>query len=48
MKIKHLSSQLEEKTGYYNENTLLDRYHEINGEEIPIEVDGKLIRGYFK
>ncbi len=35
-------------TGDYNENQLLDKYYEISGRKVPIEVDGKPVEEYFK
>ncbi len=39
---------LELKVGDYNGNPLLDKYYEINGQKVPVEVDGKPIADYFK
>lgn len=37
---------LELKTGDYNNNNLLDKFYEIDGKKIPVEVDGKSIDDY--
>ena len=42
------SSQLELKTGDYNENSIPDKFYEIDGLKVPYEVDEKPINEYFK
>jgi len=43
-----VKTELELKVGDYNGNQLLDKYYEINGQKVPVEVDGKSIEFYFK
>ena len=43
-----IQAGLELKVGDYNGNPLLDKYYEINGQKVPVEVDGKPIAEYFK
>ena len=42
------AGSLELKVRYYNENPLLDKFYEINGQKFPVEVDGKHVAEYFK
>lgn len=42
------SSSLELKVGYYNSNNILDKFYEIEGKKVPVEVDGKNVEEYFK
>jgi hypothetical protein len=46
--IEKIKSGLELKTGYYNNNAILDKYYEIKGIQVPFEIDGKPVRDYFK
>ena len=39
---------LELRTGDYNGNGLIDKFYEINGQKVPVEVDGKPVAEYFK
>ncbi len=41
-------ARLEIKTGNFNENQTLDKFYEIDGRKIPVEVDGKPIEEYFR
>jgi len=43
-----IQAGLELKVGDYNGNQLLDKYYEIDGKKIPVEVDGKPVAEYFK
>jgi len=43
-----IQAGLELKVGDYNGNQLLDKFYEINGVKIPVEVDGRPIADYFK
>jgi hypothetical protein len=43
-----IKAGLELKVGDYNGNQILDKYYEINGQKVPVEVDGKPVAEYFK
>ena len=43
-----IQAGLELKVGDYNGNQLLDKFYEINGQKVPVEVDGKPIAEYLK
>jgi len=47
-KMYSASKGLEVKVGDYNGNNTLDKFYEINGQKVPVEVDGKPIIEYFK
>jgi len=40
--------RIELKVGDYNGNQILDKYYEINGVKVPVEVDGKPVIEYFR
>ncbi len=42
-----IQSGLELKVGDYNGNNILDKFYEINGKKVPVEVDGKATEEYF-
>ena len=48
VEIKRIEKGLEIKVGYYNVNPILDKFYEINGEKVPVEVDNKKVSEYFK
>jgi len=43
-----IQAGLELKVGDFNGNNLLDKFYEIDGQKVPVEVDGKPIAEYFK
>lgn len=43
-----IESELELKEGYYNKNQILDKFYEIDGKKIPVEVDGTKVVEYFR
>jgi len=43
-----IKAGLELKVGDYNGNQILDKFYEINGQKVPVEVDGKPVAEYFK
>jgi hypothetical protein len=45
---ERIRSGLELKVGDYNGNQILDKFYEINGQKVPVEVDGKPVAEYFK
>ncbi len=53
---KHLNTEvqkakiqagLELKVGDYNGNNILDKFYEIEGKKVPVEVDGRDVETYF-
>jgi len=42
-----IQAGLELKVGDYNGNPTLDKFFEIEGKKIPVEIDGKPIEQYF-
>ncbi len=43
-----VQSGLEVKAGDYNGNNLSDKFYEIDGNKVPVEVDGKPVIEYFR
>ena len=43
-----IEAGLELKIGDYNGNQVLDKFYEIDGQKVPLEVDGKSIDDYFR
>ena len=48
VEMARIKAGLELKVGDYNGNQLLDKFYEIGGKKIPVEVDGKPVAEYFK
>jgi hypothetical protein len=45
---ERIKAGLELKTGDYNGNQTIDKFYEIGGEKVPVEVDGKPVIEYFR
>lgn len=48
VQIERIRAGLEVNTGYYNDNNDLDSFYTIDGNDVPLVVDGRPIKDYFR
>ncbi len=47
LEIERIKAGLELKVGDFNGNSELDKFYEIGGQKVPVEVDGRPVAEYF-